>query len=206
MDKIACGPQAKGQIDIDAGPSENIRRVAKALGKSVEDTTVVILDRPRHEKLIAEVRSLGARIQLIGDGDVSAAVAAAWPGSGIDLLMGIGGAPEGVISAAAMQCLGGDFQGRLRFRNNEERERAIKMGVKNPDQKFTIDELAHGSVLFCATGVTDGPFLRGVKFLADKRATTQSVVMRSKTGTIRTVEAQHNLNLKSPILGRQPQR
>lgn len=193
MNKIACGPEAKGQINIDATPEENIRRVAKALGKAVEDTTVVILDRPRHEKLIQEVRSVGARIHLIGDGDVSAAIAAAWPNSGIDLLMGIGGAPEGVISAAAMQCLGGDFQGRLQFRNEGERERARKMGLQDPDQKFLIDELANGSVIFCATGVTDGPFLRGVKYLAGKKATTQSVVMRSKSGTIRTIEAHHTL-------------
>lgn len=196
MDKIACGPLAKGKIDIDLSPAENIRRVAQALGKTVEDTTVVILDRPRHEKLIAEVRATGARIHLIGDGDVSAAIAAAWPDSGIDLLMGIGGAPEGVISAAAMRCLGGDFQGRLKFRNEEERKRAQTMGLKDPDQKFHLEELAGGSVIFCATGVTDGPFLRGVKFLAGKRATTQSVVMRSTTETIRTVEARHNLNLK----------
>ncbi len=196
MNKIACGPEARGQIDIDATPEENIRRVAKALGKAVEDTTVVILDRPRHEKLIQQVRALGARIHLIGDGDVSAAIASAWPNSGIDLLMGIGGAPEGVISAAAMQCLGGDFQGRLAYRNEGERERARKMGLKDPDQKFSMTELSSGSVIFCATGVTDGPFLKGVKFLADKKATTHSVVMRSKSGTIRTVEAQHDLNNK----------
>lgn len=196
MNKIACGPEAKGHIDIDATPADNVRKVAKALGKAVEDTTVVILDRPRHEKLIQDVRAVGARIHLIGDGDVSAAIAAAWPSSGIDLLMGIGGAPEGVISAAAMQCLGGDFQGRLQFRNNEERERATKMGIKDLDKKLMIDELANGSVIFCATGVTDGPFLRGVKFLAGKKATTQSVVMRSKSGTIRTIEAHHTLSNK----------
>lgn len=202
MDKIACGPGAKGCIDIDKTPTENIRCVAEALSKKVEDLTVVILDRPRHTELIAEVRRTGARIQLIGDGDVSAAIAAAWPESGIDLLMGIGGAPEGVISAAAMQCLGGDFQGRLKFRNEGERERARKMGLRDPDQKFTINELARGSVMFCATGVTDGPFLRGVKFLADGVATTQSVVMRSTTGTIRTIQAQHQLT-KKPVLDRQ---
>lgn len=197
MQKIACGPEARGQIDIDATPSENVRRVANALGKAVEDTTVVILDRPRHNELIAEVRQLGARIYLIPDGDVSAAIAAAWPESGIDLLLGIGGAPEGVIAAAAMLCLGGDFQGRLRFRNNEERERSLKMGIKDPDGKFCLADLCSGSVIFCATGVTDGPFLRGVKYLPGKKATTQSVVMRSASGTVRTIEATHDLgNLK----------
>lgn len=199
MDKIACGPEAKGVIDLDLSATENIHRVAEKLSKKVQDVTVVILDRPRHSDLIAEVRKIGARIQLIGDGDVSAAVAAAWPESGIDLLLGIGGAPEGVISAAAMQCLGGDFQGRLKFRNNEERERAKKMGVQNLDQKFKIDELAKGRVMFCATGVTDGPFLKGVKVLKNSRARTHSVVMRSETGTIRTIEAEHNFNRKAHV-------
>jgi fructose-1,6-bisphosphatase II len=199
MDKIACGPAAKGLIDIDATPTENIQRVAKALGKPVEDVTVVILDRPRHADLIAEVRKLGSRIQLIGDGDVSAAVASAWPDSGIDLLIGIGGAPEGVISAAALQCLGGDFQGRLKFRNEEEKARALKMGITDMNRKYTIDELARGSVMFCATGVTDGPFLKGVKILPGRQAKTYSVVMRSATGTIRNVEAHHDLSKKPGI-------
>ncbi len=196
MDKIACGPAAKGLIDIDLSPTENIQRVAKALNKPVGDVTVVILDRPRHEALIAEVRRTGARIQLIGDGDVSAAVAAAWPDSGIDLLLGIGGAPEGVISAAAMRCLGGDFQGRLKFRNEEEKERALRMGVKDLNKKYTLMELAQGNVMFCATGVTDGPLLKGVKVLPGGRAKTESVVMRSQTGTIRHVETHHNFSVK----------
>lgn len=196
MNKIACGPEAKGSIDIDKSPEENIKAVAKALGKPVEDLTVVILDRPRHEKLISEVRALGVRIHLIGDGDVSAAIAAAWPDTGIDLLMGVGGAPEGVISAAAMQCLNGDFQGRLVFRNDEEKQRAQKMGIQNLEKKYTMDELARGSVMFIATGVTDGPLLRGVKTLSHGRAKTHSIVMRSKTGTIRTIEAEHDLTKK----------
>ncbi|MGE9744433.1 class II fructose-bisphosphatase [Bdellovibrio bacteriovorus] len=196
MDKIACGPAAKGVIDIDKSATENIHAVAKALDKAVNDLTVVILNRPRHEALIAEVRRTGARIHLIGDGDVSAAVGAAWPDSGIDLLMGVGGAPEGVISAAAMQCLGGDFQGRLKFRNEEERARATRMGLKDLDKKFTVDELASGSVMFVATGVTDGPFLKGVRFLPDGKAKSHSVVMRSQTGTIRTIEAFHDLSRK----------
>jgi fructose-1,6-bisphosphatase class II len=196
MDKIACGPGARGVIDIDKSATENIHRVAEALKKPVGDVTVVILDRPRHSDLINEVRRLGARIQLIGDGDVSAAVAAGFEQTGIDLLLGIGGAPEGVISAAAMQCLGGDFQGRLKYRNQSEKDRALKMGIKNLDQKFTCDELASGSVLFIATGVTDGPLLKGVKFRSGQIVETHSVVMRSKTGTTRFVEASHNLARK----------
>ena len=155
MEKIACGPQARGQISLDASPAENIRAVAKALNKEVADVTVVILDRPRHEKLIGEVRKAGARIRLIGDGDVSAGIAPCWEESGIDLLMGVGGAPEGVITAAALKCLGGDFQGRLMFRNDEERARATKMGIKDLDKVYRLEELAKGSVMFCATGVTD---------------------------------------------------
>jgi fructose-1,6-bisphosphatase II len=196
MDKIACGPAAKGQIDIDLSPEENIKRVAKASGKPVEDMTVIILDRPRHEELISRVRKTGARIHLIGDGDVSAAIASAWPESGIDLLLGIGGAPEGVIAAAALQCLGGDFQGRLKFRSTEEKERARRMGVEDYDKKYSIDDLAKGSVMFVATGVTDGPFLKGVKVLPGRQAKTHSVVMRSKTGTIRNIEAHHMLAKK----------
>jgi len=199
MDKIACGPQAKGVIDIDKTPTENIHNVAEALKKPVGDVTVVILNRPRHENLIAEVRKTGARVHLIGDGDVSAAIATGWLDTGIDLLIGIGGAPEGVISAAAMQCLGGDFQGRLKFRNEEEKERARRMGVKDLTKKYTVDELAAGSVMFVATGVTDGPFLKGVKTLPGRQARTHSVVMRSITGTIRTIEAHHNLTKKPKL-------
>lgn len=201
MDKIACGPAARGLIDIDLSPSENIKIVAKALNKKVEDVTVVILDRPRHSDLIQEVRRTGARIRLIGDGDVSAGIAPCWPDSGIDLLLGVGGAPEGVITAAAQKCLGGDFQGRLKFRTPEERERAQKMGVKDLDQRFTRDELARGSVMFCATGVTDGPLLQGVRTLPGNRAQTHSIVMRSATGTVRRVLAEHNFSTKPGHLG-----
>ncbi len=199
MQKIAAGPAAKGLIDLDLSASENVNRVAQALKKSVGEVTVVILDRPRHTDLIAEVRKTGARIHLIGDGDVSAAVAAGWDNSGIDLLMGIGGAPEGVISAAAMRCLGGDFQGRLMFRNEEEKQRATRMGVKELHKKFTLEELASGHVVFCATGITDGPLLKGVKLLAGGRAQTQSLVMRSQTGTIRNIEAFNNFSLKKGL-------
>lgn len=196
MDKIACGPQAKGHISLDLSPTENIHRVAKALGKNVEEVTVVILDRPRHEKLIQEVREAGARIRLIGDGDVSAGIAPCWEESGIDLLLGVGGAPEGVITAAALKCLGGDFQGRLQFRHEEERERALKMGIKNLDQVFPLEQLAQGSVMFCATGVTDGPLLKGVRLLPGRKGQTESIVMRSATGTVRRVLAEHDFSLK----------
>jgi fructose-1,6-bisphosphatase/sedoheptulose 1,7-bisphosphatase-like protein len=156
----------------------------------------VILDRPRHAELIREVREAGARIWMIGDGDVQAAIAAGMPGTGIDVLMGIGGAPEGVIAAAALRCVGGDFQGRLVFHKAEQRERAKTMGISDPDKKFLIHELASGHVMFCATGVTDGSMLKGVKF-SGHRAMTHSLVMRSQTGTLRFVETQHNLNQKT---------
>ncbi len=196
MEKIAVGPLARGVIDIDAPVEDNVRKVAKALGKEISELTVVILNRPRHEALIAKVRALGARIQLIGDGDVSAAVATGIADSGIDLLLGIGGAPEGVISAAAMKCLGGDFQGRLKFRNDSERERAKKMGVEKLDGAFKLEDLAKGSVMFCATGITSGPLLKGVRFVPGKRALTHSLVMRSATGTTRFIEAEHSLEKK----------
>lgn len=196
MEKIACGPSARGKISLDATPAENIRVVAESLNKDVSEVTVVILDRPRHEKLIAEVRKAGARIRLIGDGDVSAGIAPCWEESGIDLLMGTGGAPEGVITAAALKCLGGDFQGRLKFRNDEERARATKMGIKDLDKVYRLEELAKGSVMFCATGVTDGPLLKGVRALPGHRAQTHSIVMRSMTGTVRRVEAEHNFEIK----------
>jgi fructose-1,6-bisphosphatase II len=196
MDKIAAGPGARGVIDIDAPVEDNVRKVARALGKDIADLTVVILERPRHTDLIARVRAMGARIQLIGDGDVSAAVATGVHDSGIDLLIGIGGAPEGVISAAAMKCLGGDFQGRLKFRSPDERARAERMGVSEPDRAFGLDDLAQGSVMFCATGVTHGPLLKGVRVLPGSRAKTHSIVMRSATGTVRHIEAEHCLDRK----------
>ena len=196
MEKVAAGPEAKGHIRIDATPEENIEAVSKALGKPVEDVTVVILDRQRHEELIARVRKTGARIHLISDGDVSAGIATCWQESGIDLLLGTGGAPEGVITAAALKCVGGDFQGRLKFRSEDEQKRAEKMGISDPNRCYSLEELAQGDVLFCATGVTDGPLLRGVKTKPGSRATTHSVVMRSKTGTIRFVEAEHNFTIK----------
>lgn len=197
MDKIACGPKAKGKIHIEASPKENIKAVSEALGKSISDVTVVILDRPRHEGLIREVRDTGARIRLIGDGDVSAGIATSWEDSGIDLLMGTGGAPEGVITAAALKCLGGDFQGRLVFRKSEEKDRAKAMGITDFGRWYSLEDLANGPVMFCATGITDGPLLKGVRTLSHNRAMTHSLVMRSATGTLRKIEAEHNFNIKA---------
>jgi fructose-1,6-bisphosphatase class II len=190
MEKIAAGPAGKGVIDLDKSPTQNLQALAEAKGCKVEDLMVIILSRPRHEAIIKEVRQAGARIRLIGDGDVSAAIATTKPETGIDLLLGIGGAPEGVLAAAALRCVGGEFQGRLAPRNNEEIERAKKMGVTDIKKKFRLDELARGDVMFAATGVTDGDYLQGVHFFAGG-ATTQSVVMRSKTRTIRVINTTH---------------
>jgi len=190
MDKIAVGPAGKGIVDLDKTPTQNLNALAEAKQCKVEDLTVIILYRPRHEALIKEVREAGARIRLIGDGDVSAAIATTKPETGIDLLMGIGGAPEGVLAAAALRCVGGDMQGRLKPRNDGEIERAKKMGIKDINKKFSIEELAAGDVMFAATGVTDGDYLQGVHFFSGG-ATTQSVVMRSSTRTIRIINATH---------------
>ncbi len=196
MDKIAVGPKAKGVININASVEENITAVSKALGKEIHELTAVVLNRPRHEVLIKTLRDLNVRISLIDDGDVSAALATAWEDSGIDILMGTGGAPEGVITAAAMKCLDGDFQGRLMFRNEDEKARAKKMGVVDFNKALTIEDLAKGDVMFVATGVTPGPLLHGVRFIAGGKALTESIVMRSKTGTIRKISATHNLEKK----------
>src|SRR6185503_3306369 len=190
MAKIACGPAGKGVIDLDKSPTENLHALAEAKRCKVEDLMVIILARPRHDAIIAEVRKAGARIRLIGDGDVAAAIATTKAETGIDLLIGIGGAPEGVLAAAALRCVGGEFQGRLAPRNDEEIERAKKMGVADIKRKFTIDELAAGDVMFAATGVTDGDYLQGVHFFPGG-AMTQSVVMRSKTKTVRVINAMH---------------
>jgi fructose-1,6-bisphosphatase class II len=190
MDKIAVGPVGKGVIDLDKTPTQNLQALAEAKRCNVEDLTVIILYRPRHEALIKEVREAGARIRLITDGDVSAAIATTKPETGIDVLLGIGGAPEGVLAAAALRCVGGDMQGRLKPRNEHEIERAKKMGIPDINKKFSIEELAAGDVMFAATGVTDGDYLQGVHFFAGG-ATTQSVVMRSKSRTIRVINATH---------------
>ena len=195
MDKIAVGPSAKGAIDLTKGPSQNLRAIADRKGVYVDDLTVIILNRPRHEKLIAEVRGTGARIRLIGDGDVSAAIATCFPETGVDVLMGIGGAPEGVIAAAAIRCMGGDMQGRLAPRNDKETERAQKMGIKDVKMVFEVEEMAQGNVIFAATGVTSGDFLRGVRFFKGG-AETHSVVMRSKSRTIRYIQSRHTFEHK----------
>jgi len=195
MEKIAVGPSAKGAIDLNKTPTENLRAIADAKGVYVEDLTVTILDRPRHERLIKEVRAAGARIKLIGDGDVSAAVACCFDDSGVDVLMGIGGAPEGVIAAAALRCCGGDFQGRLKPRNDGEVERARRMGISDIERVWKIDELARGDVMFAATGVTTGDFLKGVRYMGGG-AKTHSVVMRSKSGTVRYLDTHHHFNRK----------
>ncbi len=195
MQKIAVGPEARHVIDLRESPTWNLERIAKAKNKKVADCTAVILDRDRHTDLIAEVRQAGARIRLIGDGDVSGAVMTANPESGVDVLFGIGGAPEGVIAAAALKCVGGELQGRLRFRNDEERARAKRMGVRPEETIYSTEELAKGDVMFAATGVTKGYLLDGVRFFGDS-AKTESIVMRSKTGTVRVINATHHFNTK----------
>ncbi|MBI5905321.1 MAG: class II fructose-bisphosphatase [Deltaproteobacteria bacterium] len=195
MQKIAVGPKARGSIDITATPTENLRRIAKALKSYVEDLCVIILDRPRHQELIKECREAGARIKLIGDGDVAAAIATAKEGSGVDVLMGIGGAPEGVLAAAALKCLGGDMQGVLKFRNKEEIERAKTMGVTDLNRVYALEDLASSDVMFAATGVTFGDYLLGVRFFSGG-ATTQSVVMRSRSRTVRIIDTTHYFEFK----------
>jgi len=190
MDKIAVGPEGKGAIDIEASPAVNLRSVARAKGKDVRDLAVMVLDRPRHEKLIGEIREAGARIRLITDGDVAGALMTAWPESGIDLLMGVGGTPEGVISACALKSMGGEIQGQLFARDEAEARKARGLGY-DLDKVLTIDDLVKSdNVFFAATGITDGELLDGVKYYADG-ARTHSLVMRSKSGTVREIIARH---------------
>jgi fructose-1,6-bisphosphatase II len=190
MEKVAAGPEAADAIDLTAPPEENVRLVAKAKGVRPEDVSVTVLDRPRHAELVAAIRSVGARVYLITDGDVAGAISAAAPRSGIDLLMGIGGTPEGVIAAAALKCLGGAIQGRLWPRDDDERRSLIDDGF-DLDAVLTTEDLVSGDdVFFAATGITDGNLLRGVRYWPDG-ATTYSIVMRSRSGTVRSVEAEH---------------
>ncbi|UNE55198.1 class II fructose-bisphosphatase [Bartonella machadoae] len=192
MQKIAVGPgYPKGVVDIDALPADNIHALAKAKGVAVNQVTVCIMDRPRHKKLIEEVRATGASIRLIGDGDVAAVIDTTDPDeTGVDIYMGIGGAPEGVLAAAALRCIGGQMQGRLQLDTEEKIARAAKMGIENPHKVYTMEEMAKGDVLFSATGVTDGNMLSGVKF-TPHYIQTETLVMRSHTGTIRHIKAQH---------------
>jgi fructose-1,6-bisphosphatase II len=192
MEKLATGPEAADVIDITAPVAENIRRVAAAKHLGVADVTVTVLDRPRHESLIAEIRRTGARIHFISDGDVAGAISAARPHTGVDLLYGIGGTPEGIITAAALKCMGGAIQARLWPRDDEERVKALDAG-HDLDQVLTTDDLVRGdNVFFCATGITDGDLLRGVHYVAGG-CTTQSIVMRSKSGTVRMIDGYHRL-------------
>ena len=197
MGKIAVGGGLPDDlVDLDAEPKDNLKALAKAKKVGVGDLVVCILDRPRHSELIGKVREAGARIQLISDGDVAGVISTTRPDSGIDMYCGIGGAPEGVLAAAALRCIGGQFQGRLVFRNDDERARAARCGITDLERKYTLHELAGGDVMFAATGVTDGSMLKGVRRYSGG-ATTQSLVMRSKTGTVRLVDAQHNFKRKT---------
>jgi fructose-1,6-bisphosphatase II / sedoheptulose-1,7-bisphosphatase len=197
MDKIAVGGGLPDQlVDLDEEPKVNLQNLAKAMKVDVADLVVCILDRPRHAELIAKTREAGARIVLIGDGDVSGVIATSSAESGVNMYWGIGGAPEGVLAAAALRCIGGQFQGRLVFRNDDERARATRCGITDFDRKYDLHELAGGDVMFAATGVTDGSMLKGVRRFAGG-ASTQSVVMRSKTGTVRVIEATHNFKRKT---------
>jgi fructose-1,6-bisphosphatase II len=191
MEKLVVGPEAADVVDIRLPVAENIRRVAKAKGSSVDDVTVVLLDRPRHDDLAAQIRATGARIKFISDGDVAGAVEAARPDTGLDMLVGIGGTPEGIIAACAMKCMGGMIQGRLWPKDDDERQKAIDAG-HDLDRVLHIDDLVHGDVFFVATGITDGELLRGVQYRAGG-CTTQSLVMRSRSGTIRSIESLHSL-------------
>ena len=191
MEKLVVGPSSKDAVSLDATPAENLAGIARSLGRDVEDLVVVVLDRPRHEKLIAEIRATGARIRLIGDGDLSAGIAAAVVGTGVHAVMGIGGAPEGVLTAAAMRCLKGEIFARLVLRKPEDGERLRKMGVSDPKRIYTSKELASGDgIIFAATGVTDGSLMRGVRFFGDGTRTS-SIVMQSDPPRIRFVDTIH---------------
>ena len=204
MDKIAVGGGLPNDIvDLDDPPATNLKRLAGAKKVDLADLMVCILDRPRHAELIAKVREAGSRIMLISDGDVSGVIATSTPDTGVDIYMGSGGAPEGVLAAAALRCIGGQMQGRLRFRNDDERARAHRLGITDLNRKYSLTELASGDVMFAATGVTNGTMLRGVRRFAGG-GYTHSVVMRSKTGSVRHVEAHHDFTRKQgfPPLGR----
>src|SRR5690625_4394753 len=200
MNKIAVGPEAVSKIDINDTVAKNINNVAKAKNKAVEDILAVVLSRPRHEELIAEIRATGARIKLIQDGDVAGAINTAFDDTGVDILFGIGGAPEAVLSAAALQCLGGEIQGKLTPSNEEEARRCKEMGIEDLDYVYKMNDFCKGDdVIFAATGVTDGELLKGVQFKGD-RATTETVVMRAKSGTIRFVAGSHSLKKKPNLV------
>jgi fructose-1,6-bisphosphatase II len=200
MNKIAVGPEAVGQIDINASTFENLEAVAKAKNKAIEDIVVTVLDRPRHHKLIEEIREAGARIKLISNGDVAGAINTAFDETGVDILMGIGGAPEGVIAAVALKCLGGEMQGKLFPTNQEQIDRSLKMGIDDLNKVLYMQDFCSGDdAIFAATGVTDGELLRGVQFKG-KQATTETVVMRAKSGTVRFIDGTHSLQKKPNLV------
>jgi fructose-1,6-bisphosphatase II / sedoheptulose-1,7-bisphosphatase len=200
MDKIAVGGGLpEDVVHIEASPAENLKNLAKAKDIDVSDLVVLILDRPRHQELIAAVRQAGARIRLIRDGDVAGVIATARPDSGIDIYMGIGGAPEGVLAAAALRSIGGQMQGKLHFRNDDERMRAQRMGITDLDRVYDLHDLAAGDVMFAATGVTDGTMLRGVRRF-EGGVITHSIMMRSKTGTVRLIETEHYIARKREVV------
>lgn len=190
MEKLIVGPDGRGIIDIDASPGDNLRRLAQAKQCNTEDLTVVLLDRPRHADIVADIRQAGACIHLISDGDVAPAVATGIADSGVDMVIGTGGAPEGVLAAAAVKCTGGDMQARLVFTTDEERERAPDMGISDQDKIYSLEDMAGGDVFFAATGVTSGPLLRGVRYVSGG-ARTHTLVMRSKSRTIRFIDSYH---------------
>ncbi len=200
MDKIAVGPKAVGKIDINASVHDNLKAVAEAKGKEIEDCVAVILDRKRHEKIIEEVRAAGARIKLISDGDVAAAINTAFDDTGVDILFGSGGAPEGVLAAVALKCLGGEIQGKLLPQNEEELKRCNEMGIHDVSRVLYMEDLVKGEdAIFAATGVTDGELLKGVRFRGTS-GTTQSVVMRAKSGTVRFIDGEHSLKKKPDLV------
>jgi len=197
MNKIAVGPRAVGCVSLDYSVEKNLKNVSKALNKDIKDITVTMLNRPRHEKLIEEVRRAGARIKLFQDGDVAAAIATCFPDSGVDVLLGIGGAPEGVLAAVAIKCMGGEIQGRLCPSNGEQENRCMEMGLENIDEILTMEDLAKGrEMVFAATGVSNGELLRGVTYHENNMAKTHSIVTRCEVGTIRHIEAIHRMDKK----------
>lgn len=199
MEKIATGQLGKGKVHLDKTPTENINILAQAMNKRVQDIVAVILDRPRHEDIIREIREAGARVKLISDGDVAAAIATGYPSSGVDILFGTGGAPEGVLAAAALRCLGGEMQGRLVVEEESQILRMKQMNILDPTKILDICDLAgKDDVIFAATGITDGDLLKGVRFMGSL-ASTESIVMRAKTGTLRTVSATHCLDKKPEL-------
>lgn len=201
MKKIAVGPEAVGKVDVNASTLDNIKAVAKAKNKQVEDVVVTVLNRERHTELIAEIREAGARIKLIDDGDVAGSINTAFDDTGVDLLLGIGGAPEGVLSAVALKCLGGEIQGVLQPANDEQVARCKEMGIEDTSRVLRMDDFVKGDdAIFAASGVTDGELLKGVQFKGDSLATTQTVVMRAKSGTVRFIDGEHSLDLKPNLV------